>query len=128
MERISTNDAYQFPLVASAGLFSLFIVFTFFKKCLRAQCLPSAASPQHARSPRRLLSFFVTLRAGGRLQVRHSAADDLLAGAGLWFRGLVPVRCRARAPARPRPRPRASSLLACPRRPPTLHRARMADG
>ena len=51
VERISTNDAYQFPLVASAGLFSLFIVFTFFKKCLRAQCLPSAASPQHAQPP-----------------------------------------------------------------------------
>jgi hypothetical protein len=32
VERISTKDAVYFPLVASAGLFTLFLVFTFFKQ------------------------------------------------------------------------------------------------
>ena len=32
VERITKQDAVYFPLIASAGLFSLFLVFTFFKE------------------------------------------------------------------------------------------------
>ena len=32
VERISTEDAYMFPVIASVGLFSLFLAFTFFKE------------------------------------------------------------------------------------------------